>query len=958
MTNAGDLYGLIFASLLPIVFSTIFYVLDKSTRFQYYSSLKKQIIIGISFGVLSILGSELGYSHLGAQLNCRDAAPVCAGLLFGPLAGVIAGLIGGIERWFAVYWGAGTFTRLACTLGTILAGVHAALLRKYVFGNRRPFWLLAIAVAALSEVLHLFLVVLTNTDSFRQAFDIIANVGVILIVFNSFSIGFASIIITLISRSKITFERKKQGRRITQIIQKWLIVAFFIAFVLSTWYIYTYQTALSRQESQNKIELSVKDVEGGIDDLTSHLLISYAHDITNEIEDNDLDWLLQWHGISEINIADKNGIIYKTSNPDFMGYDFHSGPQSREFLCIIEGDVEEYSQDYMPNTYYQQQEEKIVYMKYAAVAYKDGLLQVGYNANDFKALTDTTIIEFAKNNHIGRDGFVMITDNDGSIIYAPDEVINGTHEKVDLEKYATFSLQKCVINDKEYFYCYDKTISYTIVGLYPLDEALRTRDISIYINSFMELIIFACLYVMIYKFIDIAVVNKITEFQQELNDISNGQLDTALDIRLTKEYSDLSDDINKTVETLKKYIGEAEARIKTELDLANNIQKSSLPVVTPIISKRGDFDIAPFMATAKEVGGDFYDFYFTNRHILNFVIADVSGKGIPAALFMMRAKTELRSLSESGYEVNDVLEKGNAELCKGNDAGMFVTCWQGRINLETGVVQFANGGHNPPIVKRKNGETFFLKGKVNFVLGGIETSKYTLQEIQLEPGDLIYLYTDGVTEATNSSKQLYGENRLLNFIKEHNFSNMQKLCEDVKNDIDSFVNDAPQFDDISMIALKYNGILESTVKSTNLLKINNIKMNVECKDWKDAIKTASDLLARSGSVHESYYDDLIKTVDEHGPYIVLLPGFALAHTESRSAAVYKNDISLITLKNGVNFNSPNDPVRVVMAISCIDNDSQVNILQSIANQMIDDDIVDQVLNCNSEKEIIELFRKD
>ena len=111
MTDVNDIYGLIFASLLPIVFSTIFYVLDKSTSFQKIGPIKKQIIIGVSFGVISILGSELGYSYLGAQINCRDAAPICAGLLFGPLAGIIAGFMGGIERWFAVAWGAGTFTR-------------------------------------------------------------------------------------------------------------------------------------------------------------------------------------------------------------------------------------------------------------------------------------------------------------------------------------------------------------------------------------------------------------------------------------------------------------------------------------------------------------------------------------------------------------------------------------------------------------------------------------------------------------------------------------------------------------------------------------------------------------------------------------------------------------------------------------------------------------------------------
>ena len=954
MTDINDLYGLVFASLLPIVFSTIFYVLDKYTIFKHNGPIKKQIIIGVSFGLISIIGSELGYSHFGVQINCRDAAPVCAGLLFGPIAGVIAGFMGGIERWLAVAWGAGTFTRLACTLGTIFAGINAALLRKYVLDNRRPFWLLAFAVGILSEVVHLFLIVLTNTDSFKQAIDIISNIGIILIVINSFSVGVASIIISLFSSSNVTLERKKQGRRITQIIQQWLVVAFAIVFGLSIWYTYTYQTALSLQESRSLLEQSIKDVESGIDDLANHLLIQYATEISGQL-DRDLNELASWYGLTEINVTDENGIIIQTNIDEFLGFDFHSGLQSREFLCLIDDGVESYTQEYRQNSYSEQHKDKNIYMKYGAIAYNGGILQVGYNTEDFKLITGT-ILEFARSKHIGESGFVIIADNNGEILYAPKDMINDSNELIDVSDYKPFEIQRYELKGEDYYFSYDKTVSYTILGLYPLEEAESTRRISIYINSFMELIIFACLYIMIYKFIDIVVVHRINKFQSGLNAISNGQLDTTFNIRSTKEYSDLSDDINKTVDTLKKYIGEAEQRIKAELDLAKNIQKSSLPIVTPIISKRGDFEISPFMATAKEVGGDFYDFYFTNRYTLNFVIADVSGKGIPAALFMMRAKTELRSLSENGFPVNDVLEKGNTELCNGNDAGMFVTCWQGRIDLNSGLIQYANGGHNPPIIKRKNGETFYLKGKVNFILAGMEGSKYNVQEIQLEPGDIIFLYTDGVTEATNANEELYGENRLLDFISSHNYEHMNQLCEEVKKDIDSFVKDAPQFDDITMVALKYKGNDINVINTNNLLKTDNIKIGVECDTWKDAIKAASDVLYHAGSTQENYYESLIKKVDDNGPYIVLLPGFALAHARGDEAPVFKNDISLITLKKGVSFGCTNDPVKVIMAISCIDNDAQVKMLQAIASNMTDDSIVDKILSCKDEKEIAELFR--
>ena len=224
MDSIQNLYGLVFASFLPVFFSVLFYVLERNTKFINIKSIYRQIIIGIVFGGLSILGSEFGYRYLGVILNCRDAAPVCAGLLFGPWAGIIAGLMGGIERWCAVAWGAGTFTRLACTLGTILAGLNAAFLRKFIFDDRRPFWLLAICVAIISEVVHLILVMVTNMNEVSKAFDIIYNCTVVLVILNSFSVGLSSLFITLISKTKLGIEKKKHRKRITQIVQKWLFM--------------------------------------------------------------------------------------------------------------------------------------------------------------------------------------------------------------------------------------------------------------------------------------------------------------------------------------------------------------------------------------------------------------------------------------------------------------------------------------------------------------------------------------------------------------------------------------------------------------------------------------------------------------------------------------------------------------------------------------------------------------
>jgi len=259
------------------------------------------------------------------------------------------------------------------------------------------------------------------------------------------------------------------------------------------------------------------------------------------------------------------------------------------------------------------------------------------------------------------------------------------------------------------------------------------------------------------------------------------------------------------VDTLKKYIADAEARIDAELAFAKAIQHSALPSVFPPYPNHREFEIHATMHTAKEVGGDFYDFYFIDEENLAFLIADVSGKGIPAAMFMMQSKTILKSLAESGMSVEQVFTHANEKLCEGNDANMFVTAWMGVLNTRTGKVLFSNAGHNPPLVKHADGSFEYLKSRAGFILAGMEGIRYRKNELQLDPGDVIYLYTDGVTEATDLDNQLYGEERLQAVLEKHKNETPQLICDLVKTDVDTFVGEAPQFDDITMLTLRYNG---------------------------------------------------------------------------------------------------------------------------------------------------------
>ncbi|MBO5758292.1 MAG: SpoIIE family protein phosphatase, partial [Clostridia bacterium] len=296
------------------------------------------------------------------------------------------------------------------------------------------------------------------------------------------------------------------------------------------------------------------------------------------------------------------------------------------------------------------------------------------------------------------------------------------------------------------------------------------------------------------------IINNLQKINDTLGKITKGDLDVTVDVRSSREFSSLSDDINSTVTTLKRYIAEAAARIDKELEYAKQIQLSALPTNFP---ENEDFEICAQMIAAKEVGGDFYDFYKLNDTTVVFLAADVSGKGIPAAMFMMTAKTIIKDLAESGLAVNEIFTKANEKLCENNESGMFVTAWMGILDLTTGNLQFANAGHNPPLIKRASGDFEYLKTRAGFVLAGMEGIRYRAGEIILYPGDRVFLYTDGVTEATNTENNLYGEERLLTFMNQNASAGAATILPALKANIDEFVGEAPQFDDITMLMFDY-----------------------------------------------------------------------------------------------------------------------------------------------------------
>ncbi len=685
--------SLSFAALLPVIVSALFCIFEKYTAFGKLKYLWRQVIIGIIFGGLAIVGTEWGIPISGAMVNARDAAPLCAGLFFGGPAGIIAGIIGGVERWIAVAWGVGTFTRVACSVSTIIAGLYAAALRKYLFDNKRSGWIFSLAIGVVMEVFHLTMVYVTNLGEAVKAAQVVKTCTVPMILANSLSVMAAAIVLTILCRERLIV--KKANRSISQTIQKGLLAVVLIAYFITTGFTYLVQTNLAKNQTQETLTTALNDI--------------------------------------------------------------------------------------------------------------DSLIKSSDSSDDIHSYIDV----YTKTLHIGQSGFMIVADDNLNVISGPDELRGENLKDLGMTSSTAFEENKeyDIKNENgRYLAMYKDATGYALFAVIPYDEAMTDRDNSFFLNSFMEVLVFAVLFAIIYLLIKKVVLNNLDKVNNALGKITAGDLDTVVDVNTNQEFASLSTDINSTVDTLKHYIDEAASRIDKELEFARNIQISALPHLSNDFkkAKADEFSIAGCMYTAKEVGGDFYDIYMTDENVLNFIIADVSGKGIPAAMFMMRSLTQLKNLREAGQSIDQVFINGNNNLCEGNDASMFVTAWMGIMDTKTGLIRFANAGHNPPVLKHGEESFKYVSSKPGLVLAGVEDVIYKEQQLQLYTDDILFLYTDGVTEATNANDELFGEDRLLAALNEGDKEDMDKLCEHVRQKVAEFTGDAPQFDDITMVAIKYN----------------------------------------------------------------------------------------------------------------------------------------------------------
>ena len=427
---------------------------------------------------------------------------------------------------------------------------------------------------------------------------------------------------------------------------------------------------------------------------------------------------------------------------------------------------------------------------------------------------------------VGRGGCFVIVDNTGKRIAAYHSMDDPEEEYDDL---LLPTLEECLndlgketaahkdgdvfrakLGGTEYLCYITGTDDGRLIGVAMMYYLIyQARDMMAYVTMLGIVVLFAVIYILVALLAQFMVVDKLMRVNESLDKITNGDMEEQVSVYDSSEFASLSNDINRTVDVLKGYISAAEKRMEQDLLLAATIQEASLPKNFDFNHK--GFEIYATMNPAKEVGGDFYDFFFVDTDLLAMVIADVSGKGIPASLLMMRCKSAIRSLAETGVRLAETFEKVNDELCIGNEASMFVTTWMGIADLRTGLVRCVNAGHEYPAIMRNGGSFELFRDRHGLPLGGMEGMDYSEYEMQLEPGDVLFVYTDGLPEAVNSEVKQYGTDRMLEALNTCRNGSMQELLNTMHDDLHAFIGKADQFDDETMIGFRFNGMKDDDI---------------------------------------------------------------------------------------------------------------------------------------------------
>ncbi len=529
----------------------------------------------------------------------------------------------------------------------------------------------------------------------------------------------------------------------------------FLASLVLTWFLHGRMAA---HDANRLIDIAFEDVENAIREAVDRRLIRQVmlfRDLLPSLRAEPV-WSDPQAAVSrlralagelhvdELCVIDDKGLLTHSADARDIGFDFTKlSGQAAGFLPLLDSETE-ITQPLLPNTRAGEM------VKYVGVWLPEGgFIQVGCRDATLRRLAQSAVTGLTHNRHIsGKDGFIVITTGDGTIISHPDP---------------NYESGQWSGPGDDCFWQRRDIEGFPVYAIIPKRTTVIERRVLVGTSAFLN----AAALILATILVGLVIASWVR--------------------------------------------AQIRARRAKEMAMAADIQENAIPRVFPPFPEEKNVDLYASMRPAREVGGDFYDFYFSGPRKLVFLVADVSDKGVPAALFMMRAKTLLKSIAQTGRPIADVVTEANNSLCEGNGANMFVTAWVGELDLESGRVKYVNAGHNPPIVLRAgDGSASYLRTRPGLVLGAMPGVKYRSDELDLDPGDMLYLYTDGVTEQADPHGELFGEERLLAFLAGGGFVEHPENCAGaVLAGVTAHAAGAEQSDDRTQLIVRYKGSANS-----------------------------------------------------------------------------------------------------------------------------------------------------
>ena len=533
-----------------------------------------------------------------------------------------------------------------------------------------------------------------------------------------------------------------------------LVLSVLAAFLLSMAFTWFLHSRLSERDAYKLIDSTFESVEDEITDCVDERLVRQCMAVRERLDEGyptdlrSLQDLAREMGVTEISIADAKGDIVHASVPDYL-----ASPGKPAFNFRTAGGkaedmmclVDGFATQYCQP--YRSNTANGAWRKFVGVwmPTTGGFVEIGCDGASLRALSRASLVDLFSNWRVGGTGGIVVTTMSGLVLSDYEEP---NREGAQWEE-----------PDDSFYWKRKEIEGFPTYVMIPRDSAAVQRDVLVGATAVLNGAALVFVALLVGFVISSFVRNQI-------------KLQTA-----------------------------------KELKMATDIQLAALPNVFPPFPDETSFDIWASMDTAKEVGGDFYDFYFTGSDRVLFLVADVSGKGVPAAMFMMRAKALIKSVAQTGKQIGQVFEEANDALCEGNSSNTFVTVWAGELNVRTGHVSYVNAGHNPPIV-RLGGKVEYLRSRPSLVLGAMAGARYRVNELQLEPGDEIYLYTDGIVEQHNAAGELFGDDRLLATVAGCD-KRRDGLLSTVIADVRRHAAGAEQADDCTQLVMRYRGESET-----------------------------------------------------------------------------------------------------------------------------------------------------